>query len=154
MKGISDLDKIGLVKPQSQGTATDKTDSDLFKNTFEQVLARSETSRETSPTQAASALGEIQSVGFRINDSHVDPLESGTDVLLNKLDTYAKALSDPGRTLKDIEPLLMDIKQEAEQLQEAIQSADQDQNSLKSVAEQSTLLAQVEYQKFIRGDYV
>lgn len=154
MKGIFELDKLGVVKPQSQGTSADKTDSDLFKATFEQALARTEKSQETTPAQTVASLGEIQSVGLRIIDDGTDPLESGTEELLNKLDTYSKALGDPGRTLKDIEPLLMDIKQGADQLSEAILSSGKDQEGLKSLAEQSTLLARMEYQKFIRGDYV
>ena len=154
MKGISELDKLGVIKPQTQGTSQDNTDSDLFKTTFEQALARSGTSQGTAPAQTTATLGEIQSVGFHVIDDNSDPLETGTEELLNKLDTYSKALNDPGRSLKDIEPLLMDIKQGADQLTQTIQSTSDDQNGLKSVAEQSTLLAQMEYQKFIRGDYV
>lgn len=154
MKGISDLEKLGVVKPQSHGTSTDKTDSDLFKKTFEQALVRSENTQGTTQSQNVTSLGEIPSVGFRIDDGAVNPLETGTEALLNKLDAFSSALADPDNTLKDIEPLLMDIKEEADALNETIKSADQSQDGLKSVAEQSTLLAQVEYQKFFRGDYV
>jgi hypothetical protein len=155
MKGISDLDKLGGVKPQSKGgSATSETDSDLFKKTFEKVLAGSEQTGEAVRTPSASTLGEIQSVGLRIDGTDKSSLETGTEALLNKLDNYIRALIDPGKTLKNIEPLLMDVKQEADQLTDAIQSADKGQEDMKSLAEQSTLLARVEYQKFIRGDYV
>ena len=153
MKGISDLDKIRGIKPQPKETTGTGTDGDLFKKTFEKALTESETTGQTQETSSASPLGEIQSPMFNLSTSESGSLETGTESLLNKLDTYIQALSDPTRTLKEIEPLLMDMKTEADQLGETLLSTGQDQQALKSIAEQSTLIAQVEYQKFVRGDY-
>lgn len=153
MKGISDLEKIGLVKPKPQETTGPEADGDLFKKTFEKALNDTGGTPTTETTASVSSLGEIQSPAFRVDESGPLSLETGTESLLNKLDTYIQALTDPHRSLKEIEPLLMDVKQEADQLNKSLLASSGDQGELKSIAEQSTLLAQVEYQKFVRGDY-
>lgn len=153
MKGITDLEKIGAVKPQSKQTPGTGTDGDLFKKTFEKALNESGSTGQAQGTPVSAPLGEIQSPMFNLDASASGGLETGTESLLNKLDTYIEALSNPGQTLKDIEPLLLDIKNEADQLSETLLGSSEDQKALKSIAEQSTLLAQVEYQKFVRGDY-
>lgn len=154
MKGITDLDKIGGLSPKPKAANTTLADGDLFKKTFEKALGESDKSGQSSQTTSVTPLGEIQSVGFRVMNTDPVTLESGTETLLNKLDAYMEALKDPSQTLKDIEPLLLDIKQKADQLGESVAIAGEDQKDLASLAEQSSLLAQVEYQKFVRGDYV
>ncbi|MBU1170331.1 MAG: hypothetical protein KKD44_12280 [Proteobacteria bacterium] len=154
MKGISDIDKLGLVRPQAPGSGNTENNGDLFKKTFEKVLNRSAGQAGTQPSSATSGLGEIRSFGLRLADEGDDPLETGTDNLLTMLDRYSKALSDPTQSLKEIEPLLKNIKIEAEQLTDAVKSSDQANPALKSLAEKSALLANVEYVKFMRGDYV
>ncbi|GAB6095934.1 hypothetical protein JCM14469_21870 [Desulfatiferula olefinivorans] len=149
MKGISDLDKLGPVQPKPADKAGGAVDQDLFRKTFEQALAGVE---ETVTTPAPSGLGEIRSFGFRLEDSGDQALETGTDRLLTLLDNLASALSDPDRTLKEMDGLVRTIKQEADSLTEAARQRP-DGDSLKAVAEESALLAQVEYLKFTRGDY-
>lgn len=150
MKGISDIDKLGPVQqPRPSDKGAGAADGDVFRKTFEQALAGVEVKKETP---AASGLGEIPSFGFRVDASGDQALETGTDRLLTLLDDFASALSDPDRTLKDMDGLVRTIKQEADTLTEAARLRPSG-DTLKSVAEESALLAQVEYVKFVRGDY-
>lgn len=154
MKGISEIDKLGVVKPKTQGVAANESDGDLFKKTFEKVMTDSGARTQSSKPAATSSLGEIQAFGLRLDESTDDSLEKNTDRLLGMLDHYSKALNDPGKSLKEIEPLLKSIKEEAGQLSDAVKNGSQGNDALKSVAEKSSLLANVEYIKFMRGDYV
>lgn len=150
MKGISDIDKLGAVQPKPSDKGTGAADGDLFRKTFEQALSGVAVKKETP---AVSGLGEIPSLGFRVDAIGDEALETGTDRLLTLLDDFASALSDPDKTLKAMDGLVRTIKQEADALTEAARLRP-DGDAMKSVAEESALLAQVEYLKFTRGDYV
>ncbi|MFH1092305.1 MAG: hypothetical protein V1742_12130 [Pseudomonadota bacterium] len=72
---------------------------------------------------------------------------------LGLLSTYAQALADPARTLKDIAPLADDLEKEVDQLQKLSQGLPPG-HSLKNLVDQTAVLAAVEAAKFRRGDYV
>lgn len=156
MKGIDGLDKVGQVRPLGQGTQNQVdggADGDLFKKTFDRILSEKTDNTESQVT-TVQGLGEISSFGLRIEDDSIGAIEKNTDSLLTLLDQYAKELGDPGKSLKDIEPLVQGIKEGADVLEASVQNATQADSALKSLAKESAVLANVEYMKFMRGDYV
>jgi hypothetical protein len=77
--------------PSSQRVADDTQ----FKQIFDRNLNKID-----APTAPAPANGQI------------DVIEHG-DKILNMLDDFARVLSRPEKTLKEIEPLALDIEKEA-----------------------------------------
>jgi hypothetical protein len=156
IKEAFSMDKISSIAGKSHIPAqkpVEKSDGELFKKALDKATAGNETVGP-QPAQAApgpGALGEIMATSF----TNVEYPDSGvaekTDRLLGLLDTYAKELSDPGKTLKDIEPLISDINESARLL-----SAEAGENDprLAGIARETAMTAAKEYAKFNRGDYV
>jgi len=77
-----------------------------------------------------------------------------SDRILHLLDDYARELTDPSKTLKDIEPLVESIKKEVNTIEaEAAEKVDND-NELERIIKDLTITANVAISKFHRGDYV
>jgi len=157
MKGINELDKISQVRSLttgSQDSVNNGLDGDLFKKTFDKILSSSDETGQSSLIPAVSGLGEISSFNLKIEDATVGAVEQGTEQLLTMLEQFAKDLSDPSKSLKDIEPLIQGIKENADLLSASVKNDSESGQALKAIAEESSVLANVEYMKFMRGDYV
>jgi len=77
-----------------------------------------------------------------------------SDKILHLLDDYARELTDPSKTLKDIEPLVESIRKEVNTIEaEAAEKVDND-NELERIIKDLTITANVAISKFHRGDYV
>jgi len=72
---------------------------------------------------------------------------------LDRMDRYAVALGDEGRTLKDLAPLADDLGQEADRLSRLSHKLTEN-DPLKGLSNEAAVLATVEAMKFKRGDYV
>ncbi len=156
MTGINDIHKVGQVRPLTTGTqdqVNKGADSDLFKKTFDRILSESSEKTQASASSSLSGLGEISTFSLKIEDESVGAVEKNTDQLLTLMEQYAKDLSDPGKSLKDIEPLVQGIKEGADLLAESVKNDTGSSSAMKSLAEESAVLANVEYMKFMRGDY-
>jgi hypothetical protein len=156
MKGINEIDKtaqIGTLSKSSQDNAGKVGDGDLFKKTFDKILSESADNSQKSEVSTMAGLGEIRSYGLMIDGPGPGSIEKNTDQLLSLLEQYAKDLGDPNKSLKDIEPLVKGIKEEADILSETVKNDTESGKALKSIAENSAVLANVEYTKFMRGDY-
>lgn len=122
-------------------------------NAFQQTLNKAQEKNRTDPTNAVGepkGLGEIQPAGVPIIESASTKVVNKTDRLLGLLDSYAKDLEDPSKTLKDIEPLIVSMQQNASELMEA---ADKISPDLKDIATETAVAVNSEYIKFYRGDY-
>ena len=75
------------------------------------------------------------------------------DNLIGLLDQYRLKLADPGTTLKDIDPIIMKIDQETENLTPVLDSLPEDED-LKNIFNQTLVTASLEVSKFYRGDYI
>lgn len=154
MTGISDIpDKIGSVQQQTK-TGTPKTgsaDKDLFKQTFDKVM--SDATGKPEEKQSLPPLGEIASTRFNPVISSGPGLDTQTDSLLSKLESYSQKLGNPDISLKEIEPLISDIKNQADELSKSIAQSGENAG-LKKIADETALSANLEYVKFMRGDYV
>lgn len=157
MKGINELDKISQVRSLTTGSqdAVDNgLDGDLFKKTFEKILSDSTEKNQSVESPSVSGLGEIPSFNLNFEDHSVGNVEKSTDQLLTMLEQFAKDLSDPSKSLKEIEPLIQGIKENADLLSATVKNDSESGKALKDIAEESSVLANVEYMKFMRGDYV
>ena len=86
-------------------------------------------------------------------DSKADVLEH-SDKILNLLDDYARELTDPAKTLKDIEPLVESIEKEVSLIDtEAADEAHNDKD-LEGFIKDLAVIANVAAFKFHRGDYI
>ena len=73
--------------------------------------------------------------------------------LIGLLDQYRCKLADPGVTLKNIDPIIMKIDQETENLTPILDSLPEDED-LKNIINQTLVTASLEVSKFYRGDYI
>ena len=88
------------------------------------------------------------------------PLDCKTDVLdqsdkiLHLLDDYARELTDPAKTLKDIEPLVESIRNEVSLIEDEAAKKVYNDNELEKIIKDLTITANVAISKFHRGDYI
>ncbi len=158
MTGINDIHKVGQVRPLTTGTqdqVNKGADGDLFQKTFDRILSESSENTPASVSPAVQGLGEISASSFnlRIEDESVGAVENNTEQLLTLMEQYARDLGDPNKTLRDIEPLVQGIKEGADLLSESVKNDAKVSDRIKSLAQESAVLANVEYMKFMRGDY-
>ncbi|MCF8067353.1 MAG: hypothetical protein K9L30_02085 [Desulfobacterales bacterium] len=139
--------KTHFVNTQKKTTAADK-----FQQTLDKAAARE--TAGTAANQPVGSLGEIASVMFNQVKTPTENIMNKTINLLNLLDNYSKDMENPENTLKDLEPLIDEINNNALELNlEAGDTLEKD-DRLKDIATQTAITASVEYMKFKRGDYV
>lgn len=148
------MDKISNIAGSSHipvQKPTDKSDGELFKKALDKAVSGSETAEKPQAPSTAGSLGEIMATSFPNVEYPSNDVMEKTDRLLGLLDSYARDLGDPGKTLKDIEPLITDIKESALRLSE---EAGENDPKLAGIAKETAMTAAKEYLKFNRGDYV
>lgn len=139
--------------------------SEKTPGTFQQILenaAREKTTVDRTGTSAmentpASSLQEISSpcCDFACEPTSIQPtIQDMTDELLDMLDMYSSQLESSETTLKSLEPMLDMIKTNAASLLEKAQNSPDTSEGLKEIAIQSAMVANNEYFKFQRGDYL
>jgi hypothetical protein len=85
-------------------------------------------------------------------DIRANLLDHG-DSILNLLDIYRRELTDPAKTLKDIEPLVAKIKKETSLIE--AETADKVPNdALGGLIKDLVMTSNVAVLKFNRGDYI
>ena len=86
-------------------------------------------------------------------DSKANVIEH-SDKILNLLDDYARELTDPAKTLRDIEPLVESIEKEVSLIEaEAVDKVHNDKE-LETFIKDLAVTANVAVFKFNRGDYI
>ncbi len=138
-----------LTAPNSKTSKSASTDAfgDALNKAFDKTQVK-----EMMQTPA-NALSEIASSGLNIIHSS-DIVSGKTDKLLEMLDQYSLQLQDPTISLKNIAPVLEEIKSGAGALLKETQNLTAADDGLKKIATQTIVTAQTEYLKFQRGDYL
>jgi hypothetical protein len=77
-----------------------------------------------------------------------------SDNILNLLDDYTNSLTNPAKTLKDIEPLVESIEKEVGFFEAGIADKIHDDKELNKLTKDLTVIANVAAYKFHRGDYI
>ncbi len=139
-------------KQNPRKTTSDKSDLNIsFRDTLQNAM---EQPNKIDSTQSTPPLGEIDMTSF--NKISVSPtvVSEKTDILLSLIETYTAELSDPSKTLKELEPLIRKVRDSANELSEQAELLNPENSDLKRIAQQSAVTANVEYIKFNRGDYL
>ena len=74
--------------------------------------------------------------------------------VLDLLDEYASGLNDTNKTLKDIEPLVISIKEEADSIERESRDGLQHDKELERFIKDLSVTANVAMFKLYRGDYI
>jgi len=112
------------------------------------------TASEPSPKKPSGNIQKVQPIPFVNMASPQKEMVEKVGSVLDLFETYALNLKDPNKTLKDIEPALLNMKQAADSLyKEDFLHADKG-NHLSQLVNNLQVTASVEYFKFQRGDYV
>ena len=150
------MDKITGISngsPVPEPRKTEKSGADLFKQSLEAAQAKK--TAVSGPTQAVKSLGEVAATTLpQLQSLSPAGVIQKTDRLLDLLDNYLKNIDNPGKTLKDIEPLIDTIKKDASLLLAEADKALPQDGDLKQIAREAAVTANVEYFKFYRGDYI
>lgn len=140
----------GINAPKQQNVK--KTDTQGFKKALDAALEGKKPSESIS--EATNSLGEIAPTTLHTIESSSDTIFDKTHFLLDKLDNYTKDLENPAKTLKDIEPLIASIQEEASKLLEKTNETGNKDEKLKDIVNQTAIKANTEFIKFNRGDYI
>ena len=129
-------------------------DPSFFQKTLEDAMSV-KNCKQSESISSGNALGEIQSIAPSIIENPSMAVGKQTEKLLDQLDQYIQNLGDPSKTLKEIEPSVKDMKNFADSLMENVSVREGLQDiKLKEIVEQSAMIANIEYLKFNRGDYL
>ncbi len=142
---------------QKNGDAA-KLKEDLgFSRLLEEKNQAAASPAETGSAGAASLMNNSGLVGLIMANKGVSEAKNTPrqqlENTLGKMEEYASALGDSGKTLKEIEPLAEDMGRMAAKLSETSQGLAAD-HPLKGLTNEAAVLATVEAMKFRRGDYV
>ncbi len=150
MDHISPINKKIQIPTQ---THTSKTQGDTFKTTLDQALQTKGDVNQASSSNQAGGLNEIKAPFLNIIQESSSTIYEQTNKLVDQFETYADALGNPNRSLKEIAPLIGKIKDNAQNLLSDTQIAGNANTPLETMANDLAVMANVEYLKFQRGDY-
>lgn len=154
MTKISELSENMRSIQQQNKKKTEPTDGNLFKATFDKALSGKTEGAAPEKASTLPPLGGVNAINYTSIDSVESGLDKKTYQLLDKLDQYSSKLGNPEISLKEIEPLITKINDEATELTRNVSENDESSPELKRLARESAVSANTEYIKFMRGDYV
>ena len=124
-----------------------------FQNCLDQCIDQC-MSKEKSTTSDINQLPEIYPVNFLNIKNGESTFANKASNLLDKFDDYVNSLKNPDMTLKSIEPAIVNLKNEADTLSKNFISSSENDSSLAKIVNDLQVMANVEYFKFYRGDYI
>lgn len=141
-----------ILKQQS----TRKTDGQEFQKALDAALEnkKSATAPSDDVNSTVPSLGEIAPTSLYPVEPSAQDIFERTNFLLDKLENYSKDLENPEKSLKDIEPLIASIQDEAAKLLIDANESEENDETLKEIVNQTAIKASAEYIKFNRGDYI
>jgi len=153
-----------VLKPEPQKSTGCMSDN--FKNILSDMQSKIEGSQDKPPLkidtlekpnpslQSASALNRLQAGNFtaslaRNEGSNAKKVEQ----LLDLLESYSEALSNPKKNPRELSPLVRLLEREQNNLEELGKNLSDD-DMLQDILKQAVILSQVEVSRFNRGDYL
>lgn len=130
------INKINLLHKTDISSSQKPDAPGEFKNIFDRTL--NEINATTGPAPV---------------DNKTNVIEQG-DKLLNLLDDYARQLNNPGKTLKDIGPLVDRIEKEVSLIETQVADKVKNDSQLDAIIKDLSVTANVAVLKFRRGDYI
>ena len=140
--------------------------NDNFRNILSEVKSKIEESQDKPPLkidtlekpnpslQSASALDRLQAGNFNASLTKNEGSNAKkVEQLIDLLESYSEALSDPKKNLRELSPLVRLLEREQNNLEELGKNL-ADDNMLQDILKQAVILSQVEVARFNRGDYL
>jgi hypothetical protein len=149
---ITGPESLQQTRPGSTPAQKTSVDTANFGNMLRKTLEQPVSSGGVQGIDSLSEPRAVQNIGQQTfqPESIVDRTSRAIDLL----EMYSKALSDPQKSLRDIEPELTAFVSETESLYEAYLEAGHDDPRLKNVLEDLLRTARLEGIRFQRGDYL
>jgi hypothetical protein len=142
----------GVEKNNQDNQTTGQGFQQILNDTVEKKTAGQDTQPIMQPP--VSTLQEIFAPSFDLESDPLTTIQGMTDELLEMLELYTNGLGNDKNTLRNLAPMLDRIKGNADALVEKIGNMEDADPDLKEIATQSAMLANTEYLKFQRGDYI
>ena len=162
---IQDDKSIKQVLKPDPKNATGGT-HDNFKNILSEVQSKIEESQDKPPLridtlekptpslQSASALDRLQAGNFNTSLTNNEGSNAKkVEQLIDLLESYSEALSDPKKNLRELSPMVRLLEREQNNLEELGKNL-ADDDMLQDILKQAVILSQVEVARFNRGDYL
>lgn len=149
MTNINNIRNITQVL-ESQSTKASQKSGQGFESLLNSAQEKIQASEEETQI---SELGEIPAMAFDIQTVS-EIVTDKTDKLLDNLERYASQLNNATVSLKDMEPMLAGLNEDAASLLEETMSLGEDDRELIDIATTTAITAKTEYLKFQRGDYL
>ena len=140
--------------------------NDNFKNILSEAQSKIEGAQDKPPLridtlekphpslQSSRALDRLQAGNFNASlPSNEGSNAKKVEQLIDLLESYSKALSDPKKNLRELSPLVRLLEREQNNLEELGKNL-ADDNMLQDILKQAVILSQVEVARFNRGDYL
>ena len=149
MTNINNIQNISQIL-DAQSKKVSRTSGQEFESLLNSAQEKIQAAEESSQT---SELGEISAMDFDIQTVS-EIVTDKTDKLLSNLERYAFQLDDTNVSLKEIEPMLEGLNEDAASLLEETLCLGEDDQDLIDIATSTAIAAKTEYLKFQRGDYL
>ncbi|MFO7754049.1 MAG: hypothetical protein R6V41_13100 [Desulfobacteraceae bacterium] len=122
-----------------------------FKQAFDRAIDNMEPS--AMKTSQSGTLAELPPGNIRPGDG-TSQFSEKADKALQTLNRYSEKLNDSAVSLKRLEPVLQELKEDAGQLLKEAENSGHGDSELKRIAKEFAVTANTEYVKFHRGDYL
>lgn len=141
--------------PQQAGSDKSPKKPAAADKSFQQAFNRAIDNMEPSDmkTSSSGALTELPPGNLRPQIG-ASPLSEKADQVLQSLDRYSEKLSDATVSLKNLEPDLQKLQEDAGKLLKEAETSPYSDSKLKEIAKEFAVTANTEYVKFQRGDYL
>jgi len=146
-----DINNIYSIKETERITRQNNTN--LGNQGFQNFLEQCTGNLKGTETKQINSLPEVYPIPVLNFEDTESQLLNNTYKVINILDKYTNGINNPQMSLKQIEPTISELKKQTENLNKEAQNGNID-NSLKKIINNLNVLANVEYIKFQRGDYI
>jgi len=160
MSKINNISEQIAAVRQKTVTGNAQKSGDAFSRTLMDAISNTQSPENSSEIIPEAPAAVLKTTGInpsfmRLNDkSSISDVMNQTDLLLSRLDDYAKLMDDPASTLKDMEPVIDSIKKDADALNADAEKKLPEGSGIKKIVREFAIAANAEYFRFKRGDYV
>ena len=148
---ITSPEGLQQTRPENVQPKNNPVGSTDFGNMLRKALEKPDLNSDVQKTAGLTEPRSVQNFGNQY--SRADYTDR-TSQVINLMDSYAKSLSNPRKTLKDIEPELLTFIEEAQTLHEEYINSGNVDSGLKNILEDLLRAARLESARFNRGDYL
>ncbi len=150
------MDKISQINIHTTITQQkqNKQSATNFSHNLNQAIEKQTSKTNTSDNYTQKNLNEITSINFIPTSCPENSFSifNKTDKLLKIFEDFTKDINNFDKNLKELEPIISLIKQQAGELTNETKLIKD--NDLNKFANEFAVKANVEYIKFMRGDYI